>query len=97
MTEKSMYEQMAEHIGHGHSKYIPQIFEALASDDEAKLLLQARKPAVINDLARGIGLSEEVVEQMALNLFQKGLMYKSKKPKGSINLSIVRDETHIAN
>ncbi len=82
MTEKSVYTQLAEHIGHGDSKYVPDIFKVLASEDDAKLMLSAKAPSTIPELKERTGFSEEMIGKTLDDLFYKGLIYKSKKPEG---------------
>jgi Pyruvate/2-oxoacid:ferredoxin oxidoreductase delta subunit/predicted transcriptional regulator len=82
MTEKSMYQELAESIGAGGSKYIPGIFEKLADENEAKVLLAAAPPATLQELAQKTGLKEEEIEKMIDPLFRKGLIFKSKKADG---------------
>jgi Pyruvate/2-oxoacid:ferredoxin oxidoreductase delta subunit len=82
MTEKTLYHQLAEHIGHGHSRYIPEIFQLLADEDEARLLLAARKPITSAQLVETLGCDPAAIEKMLDDLFFKGLIYKSKKPDG---------------
>lgn len=82
MSEQSMYQQLAAAVGAGDSKYIPKIFEIMADENEARLLLAAAPPATAQELAQKSGLSESQVEQMAEPLFAKGLLFKSKKPDG---------------
>ncbi|MGC1404267.1 MAG: 4Fe-4S binding protein [Thermodesulfobacteriota bacterium] len=82
MTEKSMYEKLAESIGAGESKYIPGIFEKLADENEAKVLLAASPPATLQEIALKTDLKEEEVQKMIDPLFRKGLLFKSKKADG---------------
>ena len=82
MTEKSMYQKLAESVGAGESKYIPGIFEKLADENEAKVLLAAAPPATLQELAQKTGLKEKEIEKMIDPLFRKGLIFKSKKADG---------------
>jgi Pyruvate/2-oxoacid:ferredoxin oxidoreductase delta subunit/predicted transcriptional regulator len=77
-----MYQELAESIGAGGSKYIPGIFEKLADENEAKVLLAAAPPATLQELAQKTGLKEEEIEKMIDPLFRKGLIFKSKKADG---------------
>jgi Pyruvate/2-oxoacid:ferredoxin oxidoreductase delta subunit/DNA-binding MarR family transcriptional regulator len=83
MSEKTVYEQLADAVGTGDSKYIPGIFESLADNKEAKVLLAAAPPATIQELVQKTGLKEEEVEAMIDPLFKKGLLFKSKKAEGT--------------
>ncbi|MBU2511143.1 hypothetical protein KJ966_07385 [bacterium] len=82
MTGVSLYSQLAEHIGHAHSRYIPQIFEILANEKEAILLLAAKAPASATVLSKNTGFHETEINEMIKKLFYKGLIYKSKKTDG---------------
>lgn len=81
--ERTVFEQLADQIGAGDSKIIPRIFEALADQDEARLLLAASPPASAADLAVRCGLEQARVESMIDPLFRKGLLFKSHKPDGT--------------
>jgi Pyruvate/2-oxoacid:ferredoxin oxidoreductase delta subunit/predicted transcriptional regulator len=77
--EKSLYEQLSEGVGAGESTLIPQIFQKLIDDDEAKVLLAAAPPATIPEISEKTGIAEGDIEKMIDPLFKKGLIFKSKK------------------
>ena len=52
MTDATLYQKLAEAIGAGDSKYIPGIFEALADENESKVLLAAAPPASVQEIAQ---------------------------------------------
>lgn len=83
MSEQTMYKQLAAAVGAEDSKYIDKIFEIMADEKEARLLLAAAPPAPIQELAQKSGLAEREIEQMIEPLFAKGLLFKSKKPDGT--------------
>lgn len=83
MTDHTCYQQLAEAVGTGDSKYIPQIFEVLANEDEARLLLAASPPATAAELSKKTGFSQAQIEEMVTPLFINGLLLKSKKPDGT--------------
>lgn len=83
MSARELYQQLAEAVGGGESKYIPGIFEVLAGEDEAKVLLAASPPATIEELAEKTGLAPDQVESMIDPLFKKGLIFKSVKETGT--------------
>lgn len=83
MQERTLFEQLAEQIGAGSSSIIPRIFETLATEDEARLLLAASPPASAAELASRCGLEPAAVESMIDPLFRKGLLFKSQKPEGT--------------
>ncbi len=80
MTQENMYQQLSEAIGAGDSKVIPDIFEMLADENEAKVLLAAAPPATLEELAEKTGIPKDDVEKMIEPLFKKGLLFKSRKP-----------------
>ncbi|MBU0736334.1 MAG: 4Fe-4S binding protein [Proteobacteria bacterium] len=82
MTEKAVYQELAEGLGAGESRFIPGIFESLTSEDEARVLLAASPPATVEELAEKTGIGESEIEGMVGPLFDKGLMFKSKKESG---------------
>jgi len=79
MAEKTIYQELAERIGGGDSKIVPEVFGILADENEAKLLLAASPPATVDELVEKSGLEAETIEQMVEPLFKKGLLFKSKK------------------
>lgn len=83
MQEKTPYEQLAEHVGAGDSKIIPAIFETLANEAEARLLLAAAPPATAEELSERTGIDVAEIQAMIDALFRKGLIFKSKKPDGT--------------
>ncbi|MFC1895762.1 4Fe-4S dicluster-binding protein [Thermodesulfobacteriota bacterium] len=74
-----IYRQLAESVGVGDSKYIPGVFEILADENEAKVLMAASPPATIDELAEKTGLEAGDIEEMIDPLFKKGLLFKSRK------------------
>jgi ferredoxin len=75
--EKTIYEQMTDKIFLSGSKLIPKLFEMIASDEEADLLM--KMPGSPADLAKDVGKSEEEVASMCRTLYVKGLAFKSLK------------------
>jgi ferredoxin len=82
MAEKDMYQQLAEAIGAGDSKIVPQIMKKMADENEMKILLAASPPATVQELSGKTGIPEKDVQRMLDGLFTKGLIYKSRKPDG---------------
>lgn len=82
MAEKDMYQQLAEAIGAGESKIVPQIMKKMADENEMKILLAASPPATVQELSGKTGIPEKDVQRMLDGLFTKGLIYKSRKPDG---------------
>lgn len=83
MSNQTMYQQLATAVSAGDSKYIHKIFEIMADEKEARLLLAAAPPATVQEIAEKSGLAEPEIEAMIEPLFAKGLLFKSKKPDGT--------------
>jgi DNA-binding MarR family transcriptional regulator len=82
VTEKTVYQELADGLGAGESRFIPGIFESLTNQNEARVLLAASPPATIQEIAEKTGIGEPEVEGMIGALFDKGLIFKSKKESG---------------
>jgi len=80
MEQQTIYTQLAEQIGAGTSKLVPQILESLIDQNEAKLLLAASPPGTVDELAQRTGLDTSSINGMVDPLFRKGLLFKAKKP-----------------
>ena len=80
MTEKTLYQQLAEAVGAGESPIIPEIFKMLADENEARVLMAASPPATVDDIAEKTGIPGNEVEKMMDPLFKKGLIFMSSKP-----------------
>ncbi len=76
------YVQMTDRIFLTGSTIIPQLFKMIADEDEARLMLAT--PGTAAQLAERLGRSEEETQKMLDLLFRKGLVFKSKKPDGTI-------------
>lgn len=79
MTEKDIYRELAECIGAGDSKIVPEIMKKMANVTEANILMAASPPATVDELAEKTGIPQNEVENMLEDLFTKGLIYKSRK------------------
>jgi Pyruvate/2-oxoacid:ferredoxin oxidoreductase delta subunit len=82
MAEKTACEELAAAVGAPDSKIIPAIFEALTDEKEAQLLLAAAPPATVAELSEKTGMAADEIEGMIDPLFEKGLIFKSRKPEG---------------
>lgn len=83
MEQPTIYQQLSAAVGGGDSEIVPAIFETLADEREARVLLAASPPATVEELAERAGLEVEDVAEMIDPLFRKGLLFKSKKPEGT--------------
>ena len=79
MTDKDIYQQLAESIMAGDSKYIPELFRLMADETEAKIVLAASPPATADELSEKTGIAKVDVEKMLGPLCNKGLIFKSRK------------------
>jgi Fe-S-cluster-containing hydrogenase component 2/predicted transcriptional regulator len=83
MADRTPWEQLADQLGAGASKYVPEIFETLADENEARLLLAASPPATLEELAERTGMGTGEIEKMIDPLFRKGMLFKSQKKDGT--------------
>jgi NAD-dependent dihydropyrimidine dehydrogenase PreA subunit len=74
---KEHYDELAVRISAAGSRYIPRLFEIIADEDEARLMLAM--PGAVPELSRKTGIPENRLEEMLKLLFQKGLAFYSKK------------------
>jgi ferredoxin/predicted transcriptional regulator len=79
MADMALCRKLAEAIGAGDSPLIQKIFEALVNDDEAKVLLAAAPPATTEEITQKTGLPQETIKTMMESLFNRGLIFKSRK------------------
>lgn len=75
MSERDLYQELADRIMMGHSDRIKRLFAMLADEDEAKLLLEM--PALPDDLAAATGRSINDIMKALDVLFKKGLVFVS--------------------
>jgi NAD-dependent dihydropyrimidine dehydrogenase PreA subunit len=87
MTEP-VYEKLTEKIMLTGSKIIPQLFKMLADEEEANLLMVM--PGTPEQLAEKSARSVAEIEKMCLELYRKGLCFKSFKG-GSVGYKMCRD------
>jgi Pyruvate/2-oxoacid:ferredoxin oxidoreductase delta subunit/DNA-binding MarR family transcriptional regulator len=83
MSAQQLYQQLAEAVGGGQSKYVARIFQVLADEDEAKVLMAASPPRTVAELAEKTGLAVDRIEAMIDPLYKKGLIFKSVKDTGT--------------
>ena len=82
MEQEDLYRKLAERIFMHGSKLIPELFRMIADEEEARLLLAT--PGTAEQLAERTGKDVEQVEEMLATLFRKGLVFKSRKPEGTV-------------
>lgn len=79
MVDRILCRQLAEAVSGEPSPLIQKIFESLVNEDEAKVLLAAAPPATAEELAQKTGLPLVTIKTMMESLFNRGLIFKSKK------------------
>lgn len=77
-----LYVQMTDKIFLTGSVIIPQLFKMIADEDEARLMLAM--PGTAAQLAERLGRSEKEVQSSLDLLYWKGLVFKSRKPEGTL-------------
>jgi len=77
-----LYQELAGRIGLGESKIVPRLFEMLADERDAKILLSL--PGTVPDLQVKMGLTQEEAEKRMKDLFLKGLVFPSHKTTPAI-------------
>ena len=82
MNDVNPYQQLAEKIFLKDSVIIPQLFEMLADEKEAEVLLSL--PATAEEVAEKAGINVDGSEDMLDVLFRKGLVFKKVKDEGVI-------------
>jgi len=85
---KSIYEQMTDKIMLTGSKIIPELFEMIASQDEAELMMAM--PGTPEQLAEKLGKPIEEIDAKCRELYHKGLAFKSFKG-GTVGYKMCRD------
>lgn len=71
------YQELSKRIGMEGSERIPRLFEMIAPDDRADLLLAL--PGQAPELAEKLGKTEDEVNALLQELFVKGLVFPSRK------------------
>ena len=84
----AVYQKLTDKIMLTGSKIIPQLFEMIADTDEAALLLAM--PGTPEQLAETVGRPADEVEKMCLELYRKGLSFKSFKGE-TVGYKMCRD------
>lgn len=82
MNDEDLYEKLAERILTKGSRFIPDLFRMVADEEEARIMLTA--PGTAEELAEKLGYGLEEMEEKLDLLYRKGLMFKAKKPQGTI-------------
>jgi ferredoxin len=85
---KNIFEQLAEKIQAPESRYIPQLFRMLVTDQEAQILLAL--PASSKQLAERFKIKPADMEETLSEFFIKGLVLKANTPEG-IQYRFIRD------
>ncbi|HYB20874.1 MAG TPA: 4Fe-4S binding protein, partial [Thermodesulfobacteriota bacterium] len=79
MIDQNLYLEMAKFLGAPGSKILPRILEKIADEKEIQVLLAAFPPATVSEFSDKTGIPREEVQSMVETMFQKGLLFLSKK------------------
>jgi len=82
MNQEDLYEKLAERIMTKGSTFIPELFRMIADEEEARILLAT--PGTVEELAEKLESSVEDMQAKLDLLYRKGLIFKSKKPQGTL-------------
>lgn len=88
----SFFTELADRIGLGNSRIVPKLFEMLADETDAQILLSL--PATAPDLAERIGCPSAEVEKRIQDLFLKGVAFPSSRPSPA-GYRMCRDPMHL--
>ncbi len=81
MSDASVYEKLTEKIFMAGSSIIPQLWEMIADESEAQVLLEL--PGTADEVAGRVGKGEVEIQEMLEGLYHKGVVFKSVKPEGT--------------
>ncbi|MHB8896701.1 MAG: 4Fe-4S binding protein, partial [Candidatus Geothermincolia bacterium] len=81
MNEDDRYKMLAEKIFMGESRLIPMLFGAIATPEEADVLLAL--PGTAATVAGQFAMSEQDAGSILDTLFRKGLVFKKATPEGT--------------
>jgi ferredoxin len=73
----TLYEQLAARIGLGNSEIAPRLFQMLADEADARILLAL--PGKVSEVEEKVELSAEEIERRIKELFHRGLVFPSRK------------------
>jgi len=76
-AEMTLYEELARRVGLGDSRIAPRLFEMLADETDARILLSL--PSTVPSLEKPMGQKGTDLEKRLQNLFLKGLVFPSFK------------------
>ena len=79
MKDSNLYQELSQMLGAPDSKILPRILQKIADEREIRVLMAAFPPATVSELAGKTDIAGEVIQVMVEDLFQKGLIFLSKK------------------
>jgi Pyruvate/2-oxoacid:ferredoxin oxidoreductase delta subunit len=79
MKDSNLYQEFSQMLGAPDSKILPRILQKIADEREIRVLMAAFPPATVSELAGKTEIAREVIQVMVEDLFQKGLIFFSKK------------------
>lgn len=79
MNGSTLYQEFSKMLGAPESKILPQILQKIADEREIRVLMAAFPAATVSELAGKTDIPGDVIQIMVGDLFQKGLIFLSKK------------------
>lgn len=87
-TAEDVYDQLAERIGQGHSKFIPRIWRLMVTPEQADALLAL--PGTAEDVAQRLGTSPERTAELLEHTFRMALTVR-RQSEGKEVFRLVRN------
>jgi Fe-S-cluster-containing hydrogenase component 2 len=82
MSDEDLYEKLSERILTKGSRFIPDLFRMIADEEETRIMLAT--PGTVEELAEKLECPVEEMQGQLDLLFHKGLLFKAKKPQGTL-------------
>jgi Pyruvate/2-oxoacid:ferredoxin oxidoreductase delta subunit len=79
MNGSNPYQELSKMLGAPDSKILPRILQKIADEREIRVLMAAFPAATVSELAGKTDIPGDVIQIMVGDLFQKGLIFLSKK------------------
>ena len=77
MKKDAIYKELAIKHGWPKSKFLPLIFKKMVTPEQAKIMLQLTAP--LEEIVEKLGMDKALVEKQLQELFEKGLVFPTKK------------------
>jgi Pyruvate/2-oxoacid:ferredoxin oxidoreductase delta subunit len=79
MKHSNLYQEFSKLLGAPDSRILPRILQKIADEREIRVLMAAFPAATVSELAEKTDIPGDVIQIMVGDLFQKGLIFHSKK------------------